>query len=113
MVVRPNGNAVVGVTVTRLPPAPSGALQTTVVPGQFGLTVKAMVTPVAVHVPAGKQINRLGGQVIVGATGLTTTVKTQVAVPALLVATQVTVVVPTGKVEPDVTATVLPPGPIG
>jgi hypothetical protein len=72
-----------------------------------------MITPEAVQVPAGTQTCNDGGQVIVGAGGLTTTSKVQVAVPPSLVAVQVTFVVPTGKTEPELTLTGLPPGPRG
>jgi len=83
-----------------------------VVVAHAGVTVGLMVT-LAVQLPAGTHTVDDGGQEIVGAGGFTITVNVQVAVPALLVATQVTVVVPTGNVEPDMTGTTLPPGPIG
>ena len=66
--------------------------------------------------PAGKQMLIGAGQVIVGGGTLTVTVNEHDCVPQLFVAVHVTVVVPTGNVEPDARSheTVVPvPLPVG
>ena len=78
---------------------PDGGLHNTVTPGQLSLAVVVKVATAHVAVDVGVFVVMLAGQVIVGGwVSLTVTVNVQLG-PA--VAVQVTVVVPTGKNEPD------------
>src|SRR5258708_4407161 len=74
---------------------------TTITPGQLSVTVGAKVT-VAPHTPGSVPVVISAGQVITGfSVSLTVTMKLQLAtLPELSVAVQVTVVVPTGKMDP-------------
>ena len=88
-VVQPTGNV-----------EPEGGLQTAVTPGQLSLAVGGgNVTRLLVLPGLGVTAVVFGGHVIVGAcVSVTVTVNVQLG-PAVVV--QVTVVVPTGKNEPD------------
>lgn len=80
---------------------PDGGTQTGApTPGQLSLTVGAANVTTAVHTPVAAGTVMFAGQVITGAcVSLTVTVK--VVKPPPLPLTQLTVVVPFGKVEPD------------
>jgi hypothetical protein len=96
-VVVPNGNVL-----------PDGGLQATVTPGQLSVAVAVNVTADPHSAPV------IGaGQVMVGGSvSLTVTVKVHMpTLPAASVAEQVTVVVPTGKAEPDAGEQVTAPTP--
>ena len=95
--------ASVAVQVTVVTPMgkqlPEGGLQTTTTPGQLSLAVVVKLTTKQGELTSGVTTVWLGGQVIEGGcVSLTVTVNVQLG-PAVLV--QVTVVVPTGKNEPD------------
>jgi len=91
---------------------PPGGLHTTVTFVQLSDAVAVNVTLLALHCPASVLVTMFAGQVIVGASrSKTVTVKLQAFVsPSMSVATQMTVVVPTGNVEPlgGLHATVMP-----
>ena len=96
-------DASVAVQVTVVVPTgkqdPDGGLQRTVTPGQLSLAVVVKVTATHGSLTVAVLAVMLAGQVIVGGwVSLTLTVKAQLG-PAVVV--QVTVVVPTGKNEPD------------
>ena len=103
--------ASVAVQVTVVTPTgkqvPEGGLQTTVTPGQLSVAVDVKLTTTQGSPGVGVTAVRLHEQVITGGcVSLTVTVNVQVG-PAVLV--QVTVVVPTGKNEPDAGAQVIVP----
>jgi hypothetical protein len=108
--------ASVAVQVTVVQPIgkqlPDGGLQTTVTPGQSSLAVAVKFTTAQVSLMLAVIAVLFGGQVITGGcVSLTFTVNVQPG-PALLV--QVTVVVPTGKNEPDAGEQVMVPQvPVG
>ena len=73
-----------------------------VVTAQLSAVVGFGTVIVAVHTPGSVLATILAGQVIVGfCTSSTVIVNVQVATPQVLVAEAVTVVVPTGKKDPD------------
>ena len=79
---------------------PDAGVQTVVAPGQLSEAVGAGKVPVALVVSAAPVTVWFAGHVIVGGwVSLTVTVNVQLVGPS--VAEQVTVVVPTGKNEPD------------
>jgi hypothetical protein len=103
--------ASVAVQVTVVTPTgkqlPEGGLHTTVTPGQLSEAVVVKFTTTQGSVTLAVAAVTLGGQVMVGGwVSLTVTVKAQVG-PAVEV--QVTVVVPTGKNEPDAGLQVIVP----
>ena len=103
--------ASVAVQVTVVTPTgkqlPEGGLQTTVTPGQLSDAVVVKLTTTQGSPGFGVTAVRLHEQVITGGcVSLTVTVNVQVG-PAVLV--QVTVVVPTGKNEPDAGLQVIVP----
>ena len=104
-------DASVAVQVTVVTPVgkqlPEGGLQTTVTPGQLSLAVVVKVTTVQGSVTLAETAVMLAGQVIVGGcVSLTVMVNVQVG-PTDEV--HVTVVVPTGKNEPDAGEQVIVP----
>src|SRR4030095_9138111 len=95
--------ASVAVQVTVVTPTgkqlPDGGLQTTTTPGQLSLAGVVELTTTHGSVATAVTAVTFGGQVMVGGwVSLTVTVKVHIG-PAVVV--QVTVVVPTGKNEPD------------
>ena len=104
-------DASVAVQVTVVTPVgkqlPEGGLQTTVTPGQLSLAVVVKVTTVQGSVTLADTAVMLAGQVIVGGcVSLTLMVNVQVG-PTDEV--HVTVVVPTGKNDPDAGEQVIVP----
>src|ERR1700730_1180608 len=100
--------ASVAVQVTVVAPTgkvdPEGGTKTTVTPGHLSdaVTVKLPDAPVAIGHEAAAVPVTLPGQVITGScVSLTVTVKVHVSGPTLLLDLHVTVVVPTGKNEPE------------
>ncbi|MDN4594488.1 hypothetical protein NWF35_11350, partial [Polycladomyces subterraneus] len=82
---------------------PDAGVQVAVAPGQLSVTVGSGNVTKAPHSPGSLETVILAGQVIVGGSvSCTVTVKAQLSVfPVPSDAVQVTVVVPTGKKEPE------------
>ena len=98
--------ASVAVTVTVVVPTgntePEAGNATTDTPGQLSKAVGRVYETVALHDPGVLFTVILAGQVILGAwVSATVIVKVQLSDPQLFVAVAVTVVVPTGKIEPE------------
>jgi hypothetical protein len=102
-VVLPDASVAVQVTVV-VPfgnVEPDGGVQDAVIPGQLSLDVAVKLTT-AEHCPESVPVVMFAGQFRVGASlSFTVTVNEQLAEPSLLVAVQLTVVVPFGKALPD------------